>query len=37
VKVSQSGISRFLHHINLTFKPKSLSLRDAALRKLLLS
>lgn len=24
VKVSQSGISRFLHHINLTFKKKSL-------------
>jgi transposase len=23
VKVSQSGISRFLHHINLTFKKKS--------------
>jgi transposase len=28
VKVSQSGISRFLHHINLTFKKKAYTRRN---------
>jgi transposase len=33
VKVSQSGISRFLHHINLTFKKKPPCSRTRSARR----